>query len=185
MQVSANAGTAPSTWVIDQARSSLEFRVGYLTLSRVSGRFTRFQGKIHADPNDLEGAWAEVSIDPASIQTDQAARDRVLREDRFLEVEHFATCSYRARRLVSLGGRRYRLLGDLQLHGIKREVELELEASPPEVGSDGRRMRFTATGRIDRKCFGVDWNPLFDFVPIFISHLVDLKITVEGVELRA
>jgi polyisoprenoid-binding protein YceI len=182
MLASVNPRSAPSTWTIDERRSALEFTVSYLTVKEVSGRFTRFGGTICVDPDDLEGGWAEVTIDPASVDTGVPDRDRALREDRFLEVARFPGCSYRARRLEPLATGRYRLHGDLTLHGVKRQLDVELTAGAPSSDGGGRRMRFVATGQIDRKLFGVDWNPMFDFVPLFIGRAVQVKITVECVE---
>ena len=182
MHTLAKAASPASTWLIDSDRSSVEFSVAYLKWKRVAGRFRRFSGTIRVDPANLEDGWAEVTLDPASVETDQPKRDSVLREQGFLEVHKFGNCSFRARRLEPLDDGRYRLLGDLTLHGVKREVELSVRVTPLSAAPDSRRLRFVAEGRIDRKIFGVDWNPLFDFVPFFIGHLVELKISVESVE---
>jgi polyisoprenoid-binding protein YceI len=173
---------APSVWVIDEARSTLEFAVSYLTIKKVSGRFSRFGGTIHLDPADLTAGWAEVVVDPASVDAGIDGRNQALRQDGFLDVARFPSCRYRARRLTPLPGGRYRLDGDLTLHGVKRATELELEVSPAPPDGPRRRLRFVATGRIDRKRFGVDWNPLFDVVPLFIGHQVEVKAVVEAIE---
>jgi polyisoprenoid-binding protein YceI len=171
-----------SVWTIDETRSSIEFCVSYLTFQKTTGRFTRFGGTVHLDPEDLASGWAEVRIDPASIETGVGDRDRALREQGFFAVSAFPSAVFRARRLEPRALDRSRLFGDLTLHGVKREIELELTTSPARREMGPRRMRFAATGRINRKVFGIDWNPMFDFVPIFIGHWVDLKIAVEIVE---
>jgi polyisoprenoid-binding protein YceI len=171
-----------STWQIDSERSLVEFSVPYLTFKRVRGRFKRFSGSIHVDPEDLSAGWAEVTLDPASIDTGLPARDESLRTKGFLEVARFPSCSFRARRIEGSAEGRQRLFGDLLLHGRKGELELELVASPPRRDARGRRMRFLATGAFDRKHFGVDWPTVFDISPLLIGHRVELTLVVEGVE---
>jgi polyisoprenoid-binding protein YceI len=181
MQAVANLPSAPN-WVIDPARSTIEFQVSYLSLASVRGRFTRFSGSIRLEHDEIESGWAEVCIDATSIDTGKPERDRALREDGFFETQKFKYITFRAKHPQPQGGGRYRLIGDLTLHGVEREIELEMELLPRDDGGLSPRMRFAVRGVIDRKRFGVDWNPLFDFVPIFIGHVVNVELRIESVQ---
>jgi polyisoprenoid-binding protein YceI len=182
MQAVADALRGAPTWVIDPARSTIEFQVSYLSFARVRGRFTRFSGSIGLEHGAIESGWSEVCIDATSIETGSPERDRALREDGFFETTTFKFITFRAKHPQPRGGGRYRLIGDLTIRDVESEIELDMEVQPRDDGRLRPRMCFAVSGSIDRKRLGVHWNPLFDFVPIFIGHVVKLEIKIESVQ---
>ena len=143
------------TWQIDPSHSTVEFAVRHLMVSKVKGRFTNFSGTVTVPENPLE-AVVQASVDVNSIHTGDPNRDAHLRTADFFEAEKYPTMDF-----VSTGirpeGDGYVLSGRLTLHGVTRDIELDLEFNGVGPGIDGaERAGFTATGEIDRRDYGID-----------------------------
>ena len=127
-------------WDIDVGHSAIHFWVRHMVISKVHGRFARWSGAIQLDQQDLTRSSVDVRIDTASIDTQVADRDTHLRSADFLDVAKYPEMTFRSKRIEKVGDG-YRVVGDLSLHGVVREVTLEAEFAG--VGKDpwGNRAR--------------------------------------------
>ncbi len=174
---------AASTWKIDPSHSAIHFSVRHMVVSKTRGRFTKWGGEIRFDPQNPTASSVEVNIDPASIDTADAQRDAHLRSPDFFDVEKFPTAAFRSTRVEDLGGDRYRVRGDLTIHGLTRPVVLD--ASYEGAGKDpwgGERAGFSATVTIDRKDFGLEWNKALETGGLLVGEKVELTLEVEAVK---
>lgn len=121
-----NPETQQSTWTIDPAHTLVEFAVKHMMISTVKGRFGEVSGTIVLDEGDLSRSRVEVAIPTASIDTRQPQRDEHLRSADFFDVEAHPEIQFRSRRVEAQGGGRLRVVGDLTIRGVTREVALEV-----------------------------------------------------------
>lgn len=148
-----------TTWQIDPAHTDVSFSVKHLMIARVRGRFAGVRGTILLDESDRANSSADVEIDVATIDTRQQQRDAHLRSADFFEVEKYPTLGFRSRRVERGRGKRFRVVGDLTIRGVTREVALDAtdEGRGRDPGGDDRAA-FSATTTIDRRDFGLTWN---------------------------
>jgi len=168
-----------TTWTIDPTHSNLEFGVRHLMISTVKGRFAEFSGTIQLDPADLTTAKLDVTVNTASIDTRAADRDSHLRSPDFFDVEKHPTLTYAGRRVEKIGDD-YRVVGDLTIRGVTREVPLavSLEGEVRDPWGN-QRMAFAATTRINRADFGLVWNAALETGGVVVSDEVKISIDVE------
>jgi polyisoprenoid-binding protein YceI len=168
----------PGRWVIDPAHSTIEVTARHLALSTVHGRFRDFSGEIVvAEP--LGGSRCEAVIDAASIDTANDQRDTHLRSADFLDVERFPEIRYTGTAVEPAGPGRWTVHGRLDLAGTARDVPLQLRyggTRPDPWG--GVRAGFTATARLDREDFRMNWNQAVELgLSLVGTHLlVELEI---------
>ena len=168
----------PGRWVIDPAHSTIEVTARHLALSTVHGRFRGFSGEIVvAEP--LERSRCEAVIDAASIDTANDQRDAHLRSADFLDVTRFPEVRYTGTGVQPAGPGRWTVHGRLDLAGTGRDVPLDLRyggTRPDPWG--GVRAGFTATARLDREDFRMNWNQAVELgLSLVGTHLlVELEI---------
>src|SRR5689334_2028779 len=115
-----------SKWDFDLTHSSVSFRVRHLMVSKVHGRFTKWNGILELDEQDLTKSRIEVTIDASSVDTKEERRDTHLRSADFLDVETYPEIAFKSRRIERDGGN-YIVTGDISIHGVTREIELQVE----------------------------------------------------------
>jgi polyisoprenoid-binding protein YceI len=176
------AGTL-TTWNIDPAHSHVEFSVKHLMISTVRGRFGIVRGTIQSDDADPAKGQAEIEIDVDSIDTRESRRDAHLRSADFFDVEKFPKITFRSTRLTDVKGDRFRLVGDLTIHGVTREVALD--ATSEGRARDpwgGERAGFSATTKIKRSDFGLTWNQALETGGVVVGDDVKISLDVEIVK---
>ena len=173
----ATAERTRTTWKIDPAHSNVGFAVRHLMITTVRGRFSGVEGIVVHDGTDPARSSVEVIIDPATIDTREPQRDAHLRSADFFDVEKFPTLTFRSTGLEG-GGERFKLSGDLTIHGVTRPVVLDVEPEGQvKDGWGGVRSGFTATTRIKRSDFGLTWNQLLEAGGVTVSD--DVKISLD------
>jgi polyisoprenoid-binding protein YceI len=168
-------------WDIDVSHSAIHFYVRHMVISKVHGRFAKWAGALQLDPQDLTRSSVEVSIDAASIDTQVADRDAHLRSPDFLDVAKHPQITFRSKR-VERAGDRWRVVGDLSLHGVTREVALDAEFAG--TGKDpwgNERAGFSAKASIDRREFGLVWNAALETGGVLVGEKVEIAIELEAV----
>jgi polyisoprenoid-binding protein YceI len=176
---------ATSTWSIDPAHSLIEFSAKHMMITTVKGRMADVRGTVTVDEAHPERSSVDVEFDAASIDTHSEQRDQHLRSADFLDVERFPTVSFRSRRVDgarSEDGERFRLVGDLTIRGVTREVTLD--ATFEGRGRDpwgGDRLSFSADTRIDRRDFGLTWNAALETGGVLVSNDVRIHIELQAV----
>ncbi len=175
-----------TTWNIDLSHSAIHFSVRHMVVSKTRGRFGKFAGLLSFDPKNPTAASVQVSIEPATLDTADAQRDTHLRSADFFDVEKFPQASFKSTRIQELGGEKFKVTGDLTLHGVTRPVVLD--ASFEGLGKDpwgGERAGFSATTTIDRKDFGLEWNKALETGGLLVGEKVELTLEVEAVKQAA
>ncbi len=173
---------ATSTWNIDVGHSAIHFWVRHMVISKVHGRFARWSGRLELDEQDLTSSKVDVRIEAASIDTQVADRDAHLRSPDFLDVTRFPELTFVSRRIEKVGAA-YRVVGDLTLHGVTREVTLDAEFAG--TGKDpwgNERAGFSARTALDRKEFGLAWNAALETGGVLVGEKVEISIELEAVK---
>jgi polyisoprenoid-binding protein YceI len=170
-------------WHIDPAHSHIQFSVRHMMISTVRGRFERFTGTIEADEQDPTRSRVEVQIDAASIDTRTPQRDADLRGPNFLDVEKYPTITFKSKRIERLDATHGRIIGDLTIRGVTKEVVLDVEyagqaKSPWGTISAG----FSARTKINRKDWGLTWNVALETGGVLVGDEITVEIEVELVK---
>ena len=184
MSTLASPQTATTTWNIDPAHSSAEFKVKHMMISNVKGHFRKITGKLTLDESDLGKSKAEAVIDAASLETGDAQRDAHLKSADFLEVEKFPTLTFSSTGIKLVRDGELAVEGDLTIHGVTRKVALAVEGpTPPTKDPWGNtRVAVSATTKINRKDFGLNWNAALEAGGILVGEEVTITLDVEFVK---
>ena len=179
--LSLPAAAATSTWQIDPAHSAAQFAVKHLAISTVRGAFTSVKGTVQFDDKDITKSAVDVTIDVNSVDTRQPDRDKDLRSDHFFDAEHFPTITFKSRRVEQLSAGKLKITGDLTIHGITKEVVLDVDGptAPVKDPWGNQRMAINATTKINRQDFGVKWNATMDNGGVVVGDEVSITIDAE------
>ena len=178
--LSLPAAAATSTWQIDPAHSAAQFAVKHLAISTVRGAFTSVKGTVQFDDKDITKSSVDVTIDVNSVDTRQPDRDKDLRSDHFFDAEHFPTITFKSKRIEQLSPGKLKITGDLTIHGITKEVVLDVDGptAPVKDPWGNQRMAINATTKINRQDFGVKWNATMDNGGVVVGD--DVSITIDA-----
>jgi len=144
-------------WSLDKAHAKLGFGVTHLLVSNVEGNFKSFDAKITSSKSDFSDAVVELSAEVNSINTDNDKRDTHLKSPDFFDAVKYPTLTFKGKSLKPVSGKKYKLAGDLTLHGVTRPVVLDVVyngtiehpyTKKPVAG-------FKVTGTIKRSDFGI------------------------------
>ena len=171
------------TWNLDPAHSSLQFAVKHMVISTVRGSFRDFTVEAAIDETDLAKSQATVRIDAASLTTGNDDRDAHLRSADFLDAEHHPALVFVTRKIEPRGGHDYRISGDLTIRDVTRPVVFEGEIQGPVKDPwGGVRFGLSATGKVNRKEFGLNWNAALEAGGFLVGDDVKLSIETELVK---
>jgi polyisoprenoid-binding protein YceI len=169
-------------WAIDPMHSIANFSIRHM-MSKVRGTVSVKEGWIEADEKqDPSSAKVEVVLDTATINTGVAPRDADLRSPNFFEVEKNPTITFRSKRIEGSDPKRFVVIGDLNMHGVTKEIRLDSsfggEAKDPW---GNRRLSFSAKTRLNRKDYGLTWNAALESGGFLVGDDVDIEIEVEAI----
>lgn len=170
-------------WHIDQAHSAIDFSVRHMMISTVRGSFANFSGTINIDEVDPTRTTVDVQIESASIDTREAQRDVHLRGDDLLSSDAFPYLTFKSKRVERKGENEARLIGDLTIRDVTREVVLDVEyngqaRSPWGTTSAG----FEARTKISRKDWGLTWNAALETGGVLVGDEIKIEIQLEVVK---
>lgn len=172
-------------WDFDLAHSSVNFHVRHVMVSKVHGRFTRWGGQLELDEQDLTRSRLDVTIEAASVDTQEAKRDEHLRSADFFEVEKHPTLTFKSTSIAREGDG-YRVAGDLTIRGVTRSVTLDVEGG--DIVKDpwgGTRTGFSARTSISRKDFGLTWNVALEAGGFLVGDKIEITLEIEAVKKSA
>jgi polyisoprenoid-binding protein YceI len=157
--LAARAMAQTETWYLDPPHSSAQFAVRHLGISTVRGAFTKIGGVV-VDSPDLSKASVNVTIDASSIDTRVQRRDDDLRSDHFFDVAKYPTITFQSKRVESAGAGKLKVTGDLTMHGVTKEVVLDVDGpTPPMKDPRGNSHRgLSATTTLSRADFGINFD---------------------------
>jgi len=171
---------AQTTWEADPYHSKLTFSTTHLGIADIAGLFQTFEASIVSDKEDFSDAVFELSVDVNSINTEVEMRDNHLRSEDFFHVEKYPAMTYKSTKIRKAGKDKYKLTGDLTLHGVTKEVTMDLwyRGTIENPQSGAVTSGFQLTGTLNRSDFNI--GP--DFPSAMISDKVQIKADGEFVK---
>jgi polyisoprenoid-binding protein YceI len=170
-----------TTWTLDPSHTTVEFVAKHMMITTVRGRFAEFEGTIVADEATLGDSSVEVTFKAASIDSRSEQRDGHLRSADFLDVETYPEVTFRSTR-VEGSKEKFKVTGDLTIRGVTRPITLDVTFEG--TGKDpwgGTRSSFSASGKFDRRDFGLTWNVALETGGILVSNEVKIQIEAQAV----
>jgi polyisoprenoid-binding protein YceI len=170
-----------TTYTVDKQHSTVGFKIRHL-FSNVLGTFDDFEGEFTYVPGQPEQWTATATAKAASINTKVEGRDKHLRSADFFDVEKFPTLTFRSTQVTDASERGAKLHGMLSIHGVEKPVVLDLAIHGEGKDPWGNaRSGFTATTRINRKDFGLNWNQALETGGVLVGEEVDIILEIEGI----
>lgn len=177
---------AADRWNIDPAHSHVEFAVRHLMISTVKGRFADLSGYIIIDENDPSGVQVDVTIKVASIDTRQPDRDAHLRSADFFDAEKYPDITFKGSHVDGDDMTQFVLNGNLTIHGVTKQIALNVnEEGRGKDPWGNERVGYSATGKIDRRDFGLTWNQNLETGGIAVGHEVKISMDLEVIKVPA
>jgi polyisoprenoid-binding protein YceI len=168
----------PNVWAIDSAHSAANFAVKHMMVSTVRGVLGPVSGKIFWDGKNVSTVTADVTIDVKNLNTGVVNRDNHLRTPDFFAAEQYPTMTFKSKRVIPGAAGAFKLVGDLTIRDVTKEVTLDVEAPAAAITSQGtQRTATTATTTINRFDYNLKWNSLIETGGAVVG--ADVKVTLD------
>jgi polyisoprenoid-binding protein YceI len=178
----AGPSAQAATYAVDKDHTTVGFKIRHV-FSYVTGSFDQFEGTITYAPGQ-PASWAvEALAQAASVNTKNEKRDQHLRSAEFFNVDQFPVLSFKSTQVTEATATSAKLHGLLSIHGVEKPVVFDLQVHG--VGKDpwgNVRAGFTATTRINRKDFGLNWNQALETGGVLVGEEVDIILEIEGIK---
>ncbi len=174
---------ATTKWILDPTHSELGFKIKHLMITNISGSFKNFQAEAKTEGEDFSTAKINVTVDMASITTNNEQRDFHLRNSDFFEVEKHPELKFSSTKIEKADSDSFALYGELTLKGVTKPVKLNVEFSG--VTKDpwgGERAGFSLTGKIKRSDWGINFNSLLETGGLALGEEVKISAEVQMVK---
>jgi polyisoprenoid-binding protein YceI len=177
----SSASAFGANWDIDPAHSTVGFSVRHMMISTVHGSFAKYSGALSIDDGDVSKSTAHIEIDASSITTGNDKRDEHLRSADFFDVAHFPKLVFDATHVERRGPAAFALNGNLTIKNITHPVILDVTGLTGEVKDPwgATRRGATATTKINRKDFGLNWNKALETGGVVVGDEVTIQLEVE------
>jgi len=170
-------------WQVDPVHSSVEFSIRHMVISSTKGKFHDYSADANIDESDVTKSTGTLRIKTASVDTRNDDRDNHLRSPDFFDVEKFPEITFAVRRVEPKGGD-HRIVGDLTIRDVTKEVALDAEIQGPIKDPwGGTRYGVSATSKISRKDFGLTWNAALETGGVVVGDDVKLSADFEFVKM--
>ena len=145
------------TWQIDPNHTAAQFSVRHMGISTVRGAFTKVSGSAQYDPSNLSKTSIDATIDASSVDTRVSMRDDDLRSPNYFDVAKYPTITFKSKSVQAVGEGKLKIVGDLTIHGVTKEVTLDVDGpSAPVTDPKGNsHLGASASTTVNRKDFGV------------------------------
>ncbi len=166
---------------IDAVHSDVGFKIRHF-VAKTGGKFAKFSGTVDFDQKKPEAIKVNAVIETASVDTNNDKRDEHLRGADFFNVTKFPVMTFKSNSAKSAGEGKLQVMGDFTLLGVTKP--LTLDVTYVGVAADpwgGTRSGFSATGKINRKDFGMVYNSVLDNGGLMLGEEVEIQLEVEGV----
>jgi polyisoprenoid-binding protein YceI len=173
-----------STWKIDPAHTSARFAVRHMLVFTVRGTLGPVAGTLNLDDADPTKSSVAATVDVNGIDTDEPERDAHLKSPDFFDAATYPTITFTSKQITEVGEGRFHAAGDLTIHGVTREVVLDVEGAPAPFKDPTGNLRLggKATTTLNRKDFGIIWNKTLDGASILIGDEVAVTIDIQLIE---
>lgn len=177
----ATTAAAQTTWQIDPNHTAAQFSVKHLAVSTVRGAFTKVTGSAKYDPKDASKTSLDATIDATSVDTRVEMRDKDLRSPNFLDAEKFPTITFHGKQTRAAGDGKLQITGDLTIHGVTKEVVLDVDGPSAAITDPwgNQRIGASASTKISRKDFGVNG------LPAVVGDEITITIDAELIQPKA
>ena len=173
---------ASGTWVADPAHSRVQFSVKHLGIATVRGTFEKFEGSAQIG-EDLTDARLTATIDTASVNTNEEQRDAHLRSPDFFDTDTHPQLTFESTAVEPIDAERFRIKGNLTMHGVTREVELEATIQGSETDPWGNeRVGLELAGQLSRGDFGMKFNQVLGSGNLVVSDKVKLSLDISAIK---
>jgi polyisoprenoid-binding protein YceI len=171
-------------WQIDPMHTQVEFSAKHFGMMTVRGYFREVVTTGDIDPDEPVNSSIDVTIEVASLTTNNPQRDSDLRSSHFLELDKFPTITFKSTRIEPKGDTHYRMIGDLTVKGITKPVTLEFDRLG-ELNDErmGHRVAYSAEGQINRKDFGMEFD-MFADNRLVVGREINIFVELEVVEVK-
>lgn len=177
------AATLPAlaeTWSVDASHSTVGFSVRHLMVSNVKGTFDKFTASVDGSPADPAAAKISATIEVGSVNTRDPKRDDHLRSADFFDAAKFPQMTFASTKVEKVSATKAKLTGNLTLRGVTKPVVLDVEYTEPVKSPWGKSVvGATATGKINRKDFGVNWSKALDGGGLVVADEVTIQLELE------
>jgi len=182
--LSLPATAATSTWQLDPMHTAAQFSVKHLAISTVRGGFSNVKGTVLFDDADITKSSVDVTIDVSTVDTRTPDRDKDLKSDKFFDVAHYPTMTFKSTKVEQAGAGKLKVTGDLTIRGTTKSVVLDVDGPTASVKDPwgNQRSAITATTKINRQDFGVKWNATMDNGGVVVGDEVTITIDAEMVQ---
>lgn len=177
--MSAPSVVQGAQWTIDPAHTSVTFKVRHMMVTNVRGEFGKVDGTIHYDPKKPEKTRINATVDATTINTRDDKRDEHLRSPDFFDVAKYPKLTFKSTKVTKDGDSGLKVRGQLTMHGVTKEVVLDVTDITPEVVDPwgNTKMGATATTVVNRHDYGISWNKTLDKGGVVVGD--DVKITLD------
>ncbi len=171
---------AQTKWTLDKSHSNVNFAVGHMVFSEVTGLFREFDATLVASKDDLTDAKIEATIKTASIDTQNERRDNHLRSDDFLNAEKFPEIKFVSTKVEKTGEKSYTITGNLTIRDVTKPVVLDTEFRGTVNDPWGNiKYGFKATTKIDRFEFGTTWNKALEAGGLVAGREIEITLLMQ------
>ena len=181
--MSTTATAAPvGTWNIDGSHSNVNFQAKHLGIATVRGAFTKFEGTLELG-EDLSTSKAYGTVEVASVDTNEDARDEHLRSADFFDAEQFPQITFQSTEIKSVDDDELEITGDLSIHGVSNPITLKAELAGTEEDPWGnQRVGLEVEGKLDRKDYGMTFNQALGSGNVLVSDKIKLSLDISAVK---
>jgi len=180
----SSSAMAVSTWTIDPDHSNVQFKIRHMMIANVNGTFGKVKGVVRIDETDMAQSAVDVTIEINSINTGVAKRDEHLKSNEFFDAAKYPTMTFVSGKVTQIGKGQLKLLGILTIHGISREVVLDVDGPTSEIKDPmgNTRCGASATTKINRTDFGLNWNKSMETGGMMIDDTVFINLEIEMIK---
>jgi polyisoprenoid-binding protein YceI len=174
-------GYAQNTkWGYDASHSKISFTISHFGISETEGKFTKFNGTVLADKPDFADAKIDFAVEVNSINTQDEQRDAHLKSPDFFDASKFPAIAFKGKSFKPAGKNKYKLTGDLTMHGITREVILDVQYKGTVVDPyKNTKAGFKITGVLDRTQWDLNWNGKLATGDLLVGNEVNIDCNLE------
>lgn len=166
-------------WTIDKAHSNVKFNITHLVVSEVEGSFKLFDGSMENTKADFSDAKINFTVDVNSVNTDNDMRDKHLKGDDFFNAEKFPTMKFQSTSLKPVGGKNYKLAGNLTIRDVTKPVVFDVTYGGTAVAMGKTKAGFKAKTTINRFDYNLKWDKATEAGGLVVSKEVELIVNVE------
>ncbi|MFP5276218.1 MAG: YceI family protein [Acidobacteriota bacterium] len=184
MSTAAGSPAAVTTWNLDPAHSSAEFKVKHMMISNVKGSFRGLKGTLTLDESNPSRSKISATIDVSTLSTGDDQRDAHLKSADFFDAAQFPHMTFESTGVERLGEGEHKVTGSLTMHGVTKPVTFTVDG-PGAPGKDpwgNTRIGLSATAKVNRKDFGLTWNAALETGGVLVGEDVALAIDAQFIK---